>query len=128
IWQLLFRRTFSRASARLEAADGQPHFGAGAKPQMMAAIAGIDIALWDLKAQAANLPLFKLLGGLRSTVPCYASGGYYGPEGEAWIDGLVEEMNGYSALGFDAVKLKIGGLSLQEDVARVQDVREALPM
>src|SRR5919197_6291056 len=33
IWQLLFRQTFTRAAAGLEAADGQPHFGAGAKPQ-----------------------------------------------------------------------------------------------
>src|SRR5438876_2357479 len=127
LWDLLFRRTFSRAAARFEAADGQPHFGAGVKPQMMAAIAGIDIALWDLKAQAAGLPLYKLLGGHRSAVPTYASGGYYGPAGEAWIDGLVEEMVGYAALGYTAVKMKVGGLTLDEDVARVRAVREALP-
>jgi L-alanine-DL-glutamate epimerase-like enolase superfamily enzyme len=127
LWDLLFQMTFSRAAARFAAADGQPHFGAGGKPQMMAAIAGVDIALWDLKAQAAGLPLYKLLGGLRSSVPTYASGGYYGPEGEAWIDGLVQEMSGYAALGYTAVKMKVGGLSLEEDVARVRAVREALP-
>src|SRR5215212_9252995 len=127
LWDGLFRSSYSRAIAGLEAADGQPHFGAGSKTQLMAAIAGIDIALWDLKAQAAGLPLYKLLGACRSTVPCYASGGYYGPDGEADVDGLVAEMTGYAALGFDAVKMKIGGLALAEDVARVRAVREALP-
>jgi D-galactarolactone cycloisomerase len=127
LWELLFRCTFSRAAARFEAAEGQPHFGAGGKPQLMAAIAGIDIALWDLKAQRAGLPLWKLLGGRRASVPTYASGGYYGPEGEAFVDGLVDEMVGYAELGYTAVKLKIGGLALADDVARVQAVREALP-
>ena len=127
LWDLLFRRTFSREAARFEAADGQPHFGAGARPQMMAAIAGVDIALWDLKAQVAGLPLYKLLGGHRPSVPTYASGGYYGPDGEAWIEGLVEEMTGYADLGYTAVKMKVGGLALEEDVARVRAVREALP-
>lgn len=126
LWDLLFQTTFSRAAARFEAADGQPHFGAGGKPQMMAAIAGIDIALWDIKAQAADLPLYKLLGGHRASVPAYASGGYYGPDGKAWIEGLVEEMTGYFDLGYAAVKMKIGGLTLEEDVARVRAVREAL--
>ena len=126
LWDLLFQSTFSRAAARFETADGQPHFGAGGKPQMMAAIAGIDIALWDIKAQAADLPLYKLLGGHRASVPAYASGGYYGPDGEAWIEGLVEEMTGYVDLGYTAVKMKIGGLTLEEDVARVRAVREAL--
>jgi L-alanine-DL-glutamate epimerase-like enolase superfamily enzyme len=127
LWEKLFRSTFSRAVARFEAADGQPHFGSGGKQQMLAAIAGIDIALWDIKAQAAGLPLYKLLGGMRASVPAYASGGYYGPNGEADVDGLVAEMTGYAELGFQAVKMKVGGLPIAEDVARVRAVREALP-
>ena len=127
LYERLFRSTFSRESHGFAAADGQPHFGAGAKPQMMAAIAGLDIALWDLEGQAAGLPLWKLLGGGRGAVPAYASGGYYGPEGEAFVDGLVDEMTGYRDLGFGAVKMKVGGLSIAEDVVRVRAVREALP-
>ena len=127
IWSDLFRSTHSRAWAEVAAAEGQPHFGAGNRPQMMAAIAGIDIALWDLKGQAAGLPLYRLLGGSRAEVPCYASGGYYGPDGEAYVDELVEEMTGYAALGFTAVKMKVGGLSLAEDLDRVGAVRDALP-
>lgn len=127
LYERLFRATYARESHAFAAADGQPHFGAGAKPQLMAAIAGLDIALWDVKGKAAGLPLWKLLGGARSTVPAYASGGYYGPEGEAGVEGLVEEMTGYRKLGFPAVKMKIGGLPVAEDVERVRAVREALP-
>jgi len=127
LYEKLFRTTFSRESARFAAAEGQPHFGAGAAPQMMAAIAGIDIALHDLKAKRAGLPLYRLLGGSRAVVPAYASGGYYGPDGAATVEGLVEEMTGYWELGFTAVKMKVGGLPLEDDVARVRAVREALP-
>src|SRR5262249_48839011 len=47
------------------------------RPQIMAAIGGIDIALWDLKGKAVGLPVFRLLGGTRTEVFTYATGGYY---------------------------------------------------
>lgn len=125
VYDRLFRATYSRAAHEFSAADGQPHFGAGGKPQMMAAIAGIDIALWDIKGQAAGEPLWRLLGGSQPTVPAYASGGYYGPAGEADVEALVEEVTGYRRLGYRAVKIKVGGLSIAEDVERVRAVREA---
>jgi D-galactarolactone cycloisomerase len=127
VHELLFRSTYSRTAAAFGAAEGQPHFGSGGKPQLMAAIAGVDIALWDLAAQAAGLPLYRHLGGSRSRIPAYASGGYYGPEGDAATDALVGEMTGYWELGFRAVKMKVGGLTIAEDVARVRAVRDALP-
>lgn len=125
-WSAMFAHTHSRAGAGLGQATGQPHFGAGARPQIMAAIAGIDIALWDLKGKITGQSVSRLLGASRSTVPCYASGGYYGPGGEADIDNLVEEMRGYVDLGFQAVKMKVGGLSIHEDVDRVTHVRDAI--
>jgi L-alanine-DL-glutamate epimerase-like enolase superfamily enzyme len=127
LYERLFRATYSRETFGFAASDGQPHFGAGARPQMMAAIAGVDIALWDVKAQSVGLPLWKLLGGRQATVPAYASGGYYGPDGEAYVEDLVDEMTGYWELGFTAVKMKVGGLSVAEDLTRVRSVREALP-
>lgn len=125
-WSAMFAHTHTRAGSGLGQAEGQPHFGAGARPQIMAAIAGIDIALWDLKGKMCGQSVAKLLGASRSTVPCYASGGYYGPEGEAGVESLVEEMRGYVDLGFRAVKMKVGGLALDEDVRRVASVREAI--
>ena len=43
----------------------------------MTAMAGVDITLWDIKGKAARMPVYKLLGGTRNTVPCYITGGYY---------------------------------------------------
>lgn len=121
----LFACTCSRQGARFHRGGGQPHFGGGAKPQMMAAIAGIDIALWDLKGKLLGQPVWRLLGGGKSTAPAYASGGYYGPEGEAAIDALVEEMASYVALGYSTVKMKVGGLPISADVERVRAVRDS---
>jgi L-alanine-DL-glutamate epimerase-like enolase superfamily enzyme len=125
IYEELFRCTCSRAGARFHRAGGQPHFGGGSRPQMMAAIAGLDIALWDLKGKILGQPVWRLLGGSRTDVPAYASGGYYGPEGEAAIDDLVAEMCAYLELGFTTVKMKVGGLELAADVERVRAVRDA---
>ena len=122
----LFRSTCSRQAARFSAASGQPHFGGGAKPQIMAAIAGIDIALWDLKGKLLGQPVWKLLGGGRSSVPAYASGGYYGPDGEAATRDLAAEMASYVELGYSTVKMKVGGLPIAADVERVRAVRDTV--
>jgi L-alanine-DL-glutamate epimerase-like enolase superfamily enzyme len=126
IYSDLFRRTCMRRPGDAEMPQGQPHFGNEGRPQMMAAIAGIDIALWDIKGKALGLPVFRLLGGQKNAIPAYASGGYYGDDGQADIDGLVAEMSGYVAAGYRAVKMKVGGIALEQDVDRVQAVREAV--
>jgi L-alanine-DL-glutamate epimerase-like enolase superfamily enzyme len=126
IYNSLFQCTCTRQGARLNPSSGQPHFGGGARPQIMAAIAGIDIALWDLKGKLLGQPVWRLLGGGNSIVAAYASGGYYGPEGEAAIDGLVEEMGSYAALGYPTIKMKVGGLPIAADVERLRAVRDCV--
>lgn len=88
------------------------------------AISGLDIALWDIKAKAAGMPLYKLLGAARDRVPAYIAGGYYGP-GKG-IPELQKEMEGYVAQGVAGVKMKVGALPVEEDAARVKAVREAI--
>jgi len=88
------------------------------------AIAAIDIGLWDIRAKHARLPLYKLLGGFRDRVPTYIAGGYY-EEGKGLRE-LAQEMEANVRMGARAVKMKIGGVSIAEDVARVRQAREAV--
>ena len=89
-----------------------------------AAASALDIAIWDLAGKILDQPVHRLLGGYADRVPVYASGGLYG-EGKRHED-LAREMAGYVAQGFRAVKLKVGGTTIPDDVARVMAVREAI--
>ena len=73
---------------------------------LIAAMSGIDIALWDLRGKMAGLPVWRLLGGYRRRVPAYATGGFYA-EGKG-IRELCAEMEAYCRHGFRAVKMKVG--------------------
>ncbi|MCH7653889.1 MAG: mandelate racemase/muconate lactonizing enzyme family protein [Chloroflexi bacterium] len=114
LWQKMFSLTLSKGWAK-----------AGfSRREIMTAIAAIDIAVWDIKGKAANMPVYKLLGGFRDTVPCYVTGGYY-QDGKTLSD-LASECKTYVGMGYDAIKLKIGGVSVGEDVERVAAVRDAV--
>lgn len=89
-----------------------------------AAWGAVDTALWDLAARALDLPLADLLGRARERVPVYASAGLYG-RGKTAAD-LAAEVSDWVAAGFDAVKIKVAGAPLAEDVRRVAAVREAI--
>lgn len=81
------------------------------------AIAGIDMALWDLAGQRADKPLWKLLGGDDATIGVYASG--INPKG---ADATVRSMRDR---GHRAFKLKIG-FALEADLANLEMLREIL--
>jgi len=102
----------------------RPRFEQNKRIQIMAALGGIDIALWDIKGKAFGLPLWRLLGGERREVPAYASGGYY-EEGYSPL-AVIDEMGSYAAQGYRAVKMKCGGLDIAGDIARIKGVREAI--
>jgi L-alanine-DL-glutamate epimerase-like enolase superfamily enzyme len=98
----------------------------GRRGAALRAISTIDLAIWDVMAQARQLPLHKLLGESRAeTVPCYASGGYYWEDVDP-VEIVAEEVSSYVDAGFEAVKIKIGRLSLEEEVRRVRTAREIL--
>jgi D-arabinonate dehydratase len=88
------------------------------------AISAIDIGLWDIRAKVAGMPLYKLLGGFRDRVPTYIAGGYY--EQGKGLKELQQEMRDNVAMGARAIKMKVGAVSIAEDVARVRAVREAI--
>jgi L-alanine-DL-glutamate epimerase-like enolase superfamily enzyme len=97
------------------------HYG-GRGGQSASAISAVDIALWDLKAKKAALPLYQLLGGFDPRVPCYAGGV------DLWLtlDDLLRQTDGNLAKGFRAIKMKVGRPRLSEDVARVEAMRRHL--
>jgi L-alanine-DL-glutamate epimerase-like enolase superfamily enzyme len=88
------------------------------------AISALDIGLWDIRAKAAGLPLYKLLGGYRNRVPAYIAGGYY-VEGKGLRE-LAAEVSEYVSWGARAVKIKVGALPLCQDAERVKAVRKAI--
>ncbi|SPL88266.1 Muconate cycloisomerase [[Actinomadura] parvosata subsp. kistnae] len=87
------------------------------------AISTLDTACWDIKGQAAGLPVHRLLGGYRDSVEVYASQGL-------WLDRsrdeLAKEAQSLVEQGFRAVKMRAGLPEEDEDVARVALVREAI--
>jgi len=90
----------------------------------MAAIAGIDIALWDIKGKAAGMPVYRLLGGENRPLHTYATGGYYRPvRGD---EEYGEELARFLELGYRAVKLKCGAGTVAQEAARVGTVRKVI--
>jgi L-alanine-DL-glutamate epimerase-like enolase superfamily enzyme len=85
------------------------------------AIAAIDVALWDLKARRAGLPLAKLLGAHRDSVRCYnTSGGFLHETIEQVKDNATRTL----AAGVGGIKIKVGQPDWREDLRRVAAVRE----
>lgn len=87
------------------------------------ALSAVDMALWDLRGKALGRPIHRLLGGCRSLVPTYASGGLWLGSG---VDELVAEARSFVAAGFRAMKMRLGKKRLEEDVERVRAVRQAI--
>jgi len=90
-------------------------------PPVMA-LSAVDTALWDLLAQRAGLPLFRLLGAARTSVPVYATGGWLTYSKEE----LVEEALGLGERGFAHYKMKVGHQDWRIDIDRVEHLFDAL--
>ena len=115
VWQSLFALTYT--SVR-----GVPNLSRQQRP-LITALSAIDIALWDLKGKAIGRPVWALLGGkLRDRVPAYVTGFYY-RDGERPED-LAREAEMYLKAGYRILKMKVAGVSPEEDAARVRVVRE----
>ncbi len=97
----------------------------GQKGLMLAAISALDIACWDIKAKAAGLPLYRLLGAAQTdSIRCYATGFYFG--GDEPLERKFErEAALYLERGFQAAKMKVG-LGVERDSELVAAVRKAL--
>jgi D(-)-tartrate dehydratase len=97
----------------------------GGHGERSVAVGTIDMAVWDATAKIAGKPLFHLLAerhGMKANprVFVYAAGGYYYPGKDN--NALRAEMRSYLDRGYNVVKMKIGGASIEEDRARIEAV------
>ncbi len=96
----------------------------GGHGERSVAVGVLDMALWDLVAKVEGLPLYQLLGEryrggvVDEEVFVYAAGGYYYP-GKG-LGALQDELKTYLDMGYNTVKIKIGGASLAEDCRRIE--------
>ncbi|HLN09097.1 MAG TPA: mandelate racemase/muconate lactonizing enzyme family protein [Xanthobacteraceae bacterium] len=97
------------------------HYGGRGGPTVLA-LSALDIALWDLKARRAGLPLWKLLGGHDPRVPCYAGG----IDLDLPVDALLRQTDDNLRKGFRAIKMKVGRTRLSDDIGRVAAMRRHL--
>ena len=114
LYEKLFGLTYSRKAA-------ENKWGREALIRISSAV---DIACWDILGKIANLPLYRLFGGYRNKVPCYVTCAYY-REGKDNIE-LRDEIQMLVEQGHRGFKGKVGGLSLKEDIARMEIVREII--
>jgi L-alanine-DL-glutamate epimerase-like enolase superfamily enzyme len=102
----------------------------GGHGERSVAVGVIDMALFDLAAKLAEVPLWRWLsdfygdGQPDETVSVYAAGGYYEP-GKGLAE-LQDEMRGFLDAGYTRVKMKIGGADLATDLKRIEAVLELL--
>jgi L-alanine-DL-glutamate epimerase-like enolase superfamily enzyme len=104
--------------------NGKAHWIGRAGATTMAQ-AAVDIALWDLAAKRAELPLWKLLGAARpEEIPIYNTHA-------GWLNyserQLVDEASELLDLGYKALKMKVGKPDTLEDLRRVEAVRRSIP-
>src|SRR3954451_14356991 len=107
IWDALY------ASMRLRG------YGSGV---MLEALAGVDIALWDLAGKALGQPVYTLLGGpYRTRIPCYLSG----VPGNT-VEERVRAAQQFVEMGFTAMKTSVGRTPLDEDLEAVEALIDAV--
>ncbi|AZN70224.1 mandelate racemase [Georhizobium profundi] len=102
----------------------------GGHGERSVAVGVVDMAVWDAVAKINGVPLYKHLadtygdGTHDDSVFVYAAGGYYYPGKDD--SQLQDEMRRYRAMGYEVVKMKIGGAPLDEDIRRIEAVLEVV--
>ena len=114
----LYQTLFGLTSRRLA------HEKGWGREALLRTAAAVDIACWDIVGKAAGLPLWRLFGGFRHRVPYYVTCAYY-RDGKDLAE-LRDEIALLKGQGHIRFKAKVGGLSLAEDLARLEVVREVI--
>jgi L-alanine-DL-glutamate epimerase-like enolase superfamily enzyme len=108
---------------RIEALSERVFSYTGAVPGFLErAYSLIDVALWDIAGKAAGRPVYKLMGGHRDRVPCYASWRIEQQDGES----LARNARGHIDQGFKAMKFHTRGMDAEGVVAHMRTLRDAV--
>jgi L-alanine-DL-glutamate epimerase-like enolase superfamily enzyme len=86
----------------------------------LVALGSVDLAIWDAIGKALEIPLWRLWGGYRDSVPVNIIGGYYGGD----LGRVSEEVHEWLDMGFHGCKFKIGGTTPEVDAERVATARD----
>mmetsp|Transcript_6917 Transcript_6917/g.15762 ORF Transcript_6917/g.15762 Transcript_6917/m.15762 type:complete len:378 (-) Transcript_6917:77-1210(-) len=114
----LYQKLFNLTSSKIASEKGWT------REALIRCSAAVDLAAWDIVGKAAGLPLYKLFGGFRDELPVYATCGYY-REGKDKEE-LRDELQMMKDQGHHSFKVKTGGLSLKEDIDRLEFIRSVL--
>ena len=114
LYQKLFRLTSNRRAAE----------NGWGREALIRISSAVDLACWDIVGKTAGIPLYRLFGGYRNQVPCYVTCGYY-RDGKGNAE-LRDEIQMLVEQGHRGFKGKVGGLSLAEDIARMEIVRDVI--
>ena len=96
----------------------------GGHTERSVAVGTIEVAVWDAVAKIQERPLHAVLadiyngGQVRKQIPCYVGGGWYAPN--KGIPELQDEIRNRLAHGYTTMKIKVGGASVAEDLARIE--------
>jgi len=116
--EMLYQSLFNLTASRLAYEKGW------SREALIRVSAAVDIACWDIIGKISGLPLYQLFGGFRNKVPCYVTCAYY-REGKDHAE-LKDEIQMLVDQGHQGFKGKVGGLSLAEDLERMELVREII--
>ncbi len=96
----------------------------GGHTERSVAVGTLEVAVWDAVAKIQERPLHAVLadiynnGQVRKVIPCYVGGGWYAPN--KGIPELQDEIRNRFAQGYTTMKIKVGGASVAEDLARIE--------
>ncbi len=114
----IYQHLFALTASRLASERGW------GRESLVRISAAVDLACWDIVGKVAGLPLYQIFGGYRDVVPCYVTCAYY-REGKDLAE-LKDEIQMLVDQGHQGFKAKVGGLSLAEDIERMELVREII--
>jgi L-alanine-DL-glutamate epimerase-like enolase superfamily enzyme len=89
------------------------------------AMAAVDMALWDIVGKMAKMPVYRLLGGYRQSLPTYDMCGWY-YDNDDDLSQFKKQIEGALDEGFHAVKIKVGRNSVDDDIRRIQAAQQLL--